>query len=353
MFLRRLIGIPRAAACLGIPKVGAGLRRYYSVDPHILVASLTESLQSVHAYSGLPWWALIPLTTIALRSVWTLPLAYAQRKRIQRQSELRPIIAAMNPVLKVNLAKKVQQAQHKAEEAKKKVEQAKLLVPSSLTSAGDDLSESYLAMQSPLVSMKYEELLLLTAKETRKRQKKLFKDHNVQIWKNFILPVFQIPLWVCMSLTMRDLSGWSTWDLLSNKPLDLDLFTEGLLWFQDLTVLDPYHVFPIMLGIASLCNVEWTFKTLEMLRLTQRRKLRPTLTDAMSNLARMTVVFLMAISLHAPTALTLYWLSSQVFSLVQNVFLDLMIPITYTPNKRLNYRTAKSDSKSVVIIEKQ
>ena len=58
----------------------------------------------------LPWWALIPLTTFTLRSVWTLPLAILQRKRIQKQSQLRPLVSAMNPILKLNLARRVQQA---------------------------------------------------------------------------------------------------------------------------------------------------------------------------------------------------------------------------------------------------
>ncbi|ODV78711.1 uncharacterized protein CANTADRAFT_53151 [Suhomyces tanzawaensis NRRL Y-17324] len=314
-------------------------RRHFSVDPHIVVSTLTESIQAVHAYTGLPWWALIPLTTFTLRTVWTLPLAVLQRKRIQKQSSLRPIVSAMNPVLKLNLAKRIQGAKRKAEQAKEKVK---------VSESTDSMAESYLNMQSPLASMKYEEVLVLTSKETRKRQKELFKKHDVQLWKNFILPAFQIPLWVSMSLTMRDLCGWSTWESLRNKPLDEALHTEGLFWFNDLAVADPYHVFPLILGITALCNVEWTFKTLELLRLTQKRKLRPTITDAISNLSRMTIVFMMAISLHAPAGLSLYWLSSQVYSLIQNVIMDLMKPISYTPNKRLNYSQANKDAVDVV-----
>lgn len=334
--IRTFLATPRIAS-------RAPSRRFYSMDPHIIVSSLTESLQAVHVYSGLPWWALIPVATFTLRTVWTLPLAVLQRKRIQKQNELKPIVSATNPILKMNLAKKVQQAKRKAEVVGKTIE----------SKTGTERTEGYLTMQSPLVGMKYEEILVLAAKETRKRQKKLFKEHDVQIWKNFMLPAFQVPLWVAMSLTMRDLSGWSSWDKMANKPLDPSLYTEGLFWFQDLTVLDPFHVFPLALGITALCNVEWTFKTLELLRLTQRKKLRPTLTDAFSNLSRMMVVFLMAVSLHAPSALTLYWLSSQVFSLVQNVILDLALPISFTPNRRLNYRAASKGEDVVNVINKE
>lgn len=197
-----------------------------------------------------------------------------------------------------------------------------------------DTDESVKAAQAPLANMSYEQILLLTTKETRKRQKELFKKHNVQIWKNFILPTFQIPLWIMMSLTMRDLSGWSSWDNLHNKALDPSLYVEGCLWFQDLAVADPMHVFPLILGVISLCNVEWTFRTLELSRLTQRLKYRPNLTDAVANFSRMSIVFMMAISIHAPAALVLYWISSQFFSLIQNIVLDIKYPISFTPKKR-------------------
>ncbi|CAD1813204.1 60Kd inner membrane family protein [Candida parapsilosis] len=288
--------------------------RHYSIDHNAIINTFTYTFEGLHEASGLPWWALIPITTFALRSVWTLPLAIIQRKRIQKQSTLKPIVSALNPILKMNLAKRVQKA--------KGLQQL------------PDTDESVKAAQAPLANMSYEQILLLTTKETRKRQKELFKKHNVQIWKNFILPTFQIPLWIMMSLTMRDLSGWSSWDNLHNKALDPSLYVEGCLWFQDLAVADPMHVFPLILGVISLCNVEWTFRTLELSRLTQRLKYRPNLTDAVANFSRMSIVFMMAISIHAPAALVLYWISSQFFSLIQNIVLDIKYPISFTPKKR-------------------
>lgn len=316
-------------------------RRSLSLEPVWVVNSLTESLQLAHTYTGIPWWALIPLTTFTLRSVWTFPLALMQRFRVQRQNELRAVVSATHPVLKLNLAKRVQTARVQAEKSMKNI---------AASSGNEPATVDVVEALSPLAAMKYEEILLMATKETRKRQKLLFKRHNAQIWKNFILPVFQIPLWVCMSLTMRNLSGWSTWDSLSNSPLDTSLYQEGLLWFTDLTVSDSLHAFPLILGIVSLCNVEWTFKTFEMFNPSSKRKLfRPTVTDAVGNISRMSVVFMMAVSLNAPVALALYWVSSQVFSLIQNVFLDLMVPLNYSPNKRLNYtKLASSDAVSVV-----
>lgn len=346
---RQIRGIPGLRGVPGYKTLGKplqvsfGQKRQFWGEPQVLVHALTDSLQNIHTFTGLPWWALIPLTTITLRTVWTLPLSILQRKRIQKQNELRPIISAMNPVLKLNLAKRVQQAKRKSQTAMKNLE----------SNQNSNLSESYANLQSPVATMKYEEILLLTSKETRKRQKKLFAQENVQLWKNFILPAFQVPLWILMSLTFRDLSGWSTWESLSNKPLDTALYDEGILWFTDLSLFDQLHIFPVILGITALCNVEWTFKTLELLRLTQRRKLRPTITDSIANLSRMTVVFMMAISFHAPMALTLYWFSSQVYSLVQNIIMDLSMPISFSPLKRLNYKESKNpDAVNVINVNR-
>ncbi|GEQ71500.1 hypothetical protein JCM33374_g5184 [Metschnikowia sp. JCM 33374] len=286
-------------------------KRCYSVDPSLVVTTLTESLQQMHAYVGLPWYALIPITTFGLRAVWTFPLALLQRLRIQKQNSLRPIVSATGPAVRLNLAKKA-------------------------SSAAKTKATGVTSVLSPANKMRYEEIMVLSAKEVRKRQKKLFKAHNVQLYKNFLLPLAQIPLWVCMSMTFRDLSGWSSLDAVANKPLDPTLYNEGALWFADLTTSDPFHIFPMAVGIIALVNVEWTFKTFDLMKASTRRKLfRPTITDSLANISRMTVVFLMAVSLHAPSALTLYWLSSQLFSLIQNVFLDLMLPISFTPKKRL------------------
>ncbi|CCG22041.1 hypothetical protein CORT_0B03320 [Candida orthopsilosis Co 90-125] len=194
--------------------------------------------------------------------------------------------------------------------------------------------EAVKAVQAPLANMSYEQILFLSTKETRKRQKELFKKNNVQIKKNFILPIFHIPLWIIVSLTSRDLNGWSSLGNLHNKALDPSLYVEGCLWFQDLAVADPMHVFPLILVVISLCNVEWTFRTLKLSRLTQRLKYHPNLTDAVANFSRMSTVFMMAISIHAPAALVLYWISLQFFSLIQNMILDIKYPISFTPKKR-------------------
>ncbi len=299
-----------------VPRAPGAGRRHFSAQSVVTV--LTESMQAAHAATGVPWWALIPLATFALRAVWTLPLALLQRQRIQRQNELRPIVSAMYPVFKLKLAQRAQRAQR---------ERARLE-----SAQGAEGAAAAVAAAQSAPPMQYEQIVLMANKERRRRQKELFRRHGIQLWKNMVLPAFQVPLWVAMSLTMRNLSGWLSWDSMANEALDLALFSEGALWFQDLTAHDPTHVLPVALAVVLLCNVEWTFRTLALIRPQgERRLLRPTLTDSVANVSRMLVVFMMAVAMNAPVALVLYWLSLQVFSLVQNVVLDLNFPMRYTP----------------------
>ncbi|KAI0462860.1 hypothetical protein LJB42_003663 [Komagataella kurtzmanii] len=271
----------------------------------------TTNLQLIHQYSGLPWWALIPITTFTLRSLFTLPIAVLQRKRLQKQSVLRPLVTAMGPLLRLKLAQQASISQ--------KLQR-----------------ESIDFFPTEATKLNYEKIMILAAKESRKRQKKLFRDHGVQIWKNAILPVFQVPLWVTLSWTFRNLTGWHSFEQ-GNKPLDSSLIHEGFFWLHDLTVPDPYMILPVVLGSVALINLEWNNKTLEMRSSSAQGKkvsLRPTMMDAIMNLSRFSIAFLMVISTQAPVGLSLYWISSNLYSLGQNMILDKYLPISYTPNER-------------------
>ena len=318
-------------------------RRWLTTDPTSVISTLTDSFQALHAYSGLPWWALIPLTTVTLRSLWTLPLAVFQRNNLRKQRELRPVINASYPVLKYKLANKAQNAKQKAAESLKNFNSDS---PSNQNLVGIS------TLQSPLASMKYEEILLLSAKEMRKRQKSLFRQNKVQLWKNFLLPAFQVPLWISMSFTMKNLTGWESWFSSMNRPLESSLYNEGFLWMTDLTISDSMHIMPILVGIFSLMNVEWTFKTFELLNPAAKNKQAPSFTRSMANISRMSVVFLMVASFNAPVALVLYWVSSQLYSLVQNIIFDTFIPIAFTPKKRFNYGRVKLNNGTPIIAER-
>lgn len=110
------------------------------------------------------------------------------------------------------------------------------------------------------------------------------------------------------------------------------LLNEGLFWFTDLSHADPYGVLPVMLGLASLTNIELLarynpskFHSLSFVKDTFSNRL--TVFDSILNISRLSVIFLMGISSQAPGILVLYWISSNVFSLCQNVVFQYLWPL--------------------------
>ncbi|VEU24324.1 DEKNAAC105507 [Brettanomyces naardenensis] len=233
----------------------------------------------------------------------------------------------MSPILKIKLA-----AEGQSEQVKRQRE------------------PSQFPVKSEKVQLTADKIMILASKEKFKRQRKIFKENGCQSWKFMMLPMVQIPLWVCVSYMLRVLTGWNN---IGSKPMDPTLTTEGLGYLHDLALSDPYFVLPITLGIVALANVEWNFSTADLMKLTTRgvrNSLRPTAFDMIMTLARGSIIFLMAMATQAPAALVLYWISSNGFSLCQNLLMDKFLPIRYTPYQRF-YSNARLPRSAVPLIK--
>lgn len=79
-----------------------------------------DVLETVHSVSGLPWWASIPLTTVAIRSCVTLPLQIYSYYILARVENLRPEILQLSKRLKLEVADAVKRFQWKENYARKK-----------------------------------------------------------------------------------------------------------------------------------------------------------------------------------------------------------------------------------------
>lgn len=277
---------------------------------------VAETFVTMHETCGLPWIVLIPFTTIALRTVVTLPLSIWQRKRIVKQQELRKLVEAIPPVTKLRLAA-VSAAKPGAD------------IRTSSGSTTNDIETT--AVNRKQGSLTPDQITLLAIKETRKRQKKLFAKYNVQMWKNAILPLVQLPLWVTISMGIRTLTEsrvlesnnyyWLS-DVISPS-LDLSLPLDSL----------PMLI-PMVLGTLSLFNVEYNGNMLTSttaseagIKTASNENSRMSRSmNSVLNISRLSCVFMMGISSQAPLLLSLYWISSQFFSLVQNTILNWLWP---------------------------
>ncbi|GAV52330.1 hypothetical protein ZYGR_0AG03210 [Zygosaccharomyces rouxii] len=286
-------------------------RRHFS-----LFQNVSDTFVTLHEATSIPWMILIPLTTIGLRTCLTLPLSIWQRKRIIKQQELRKVVQAIPPVTKLRLAAATNAASKANDE---------------ITSSGSIVKEEEQPVQTKPQRLTPDQITLLAVKETRKRQKRLYGKYNVQMWKNAVLPLVQIPLWITVSMGLRNLTEKR---LLENHewspikhffPANLDL---SLPWDEMPMVA------PLILGTISLINVEYNGRVMtstatsragietapdEHSRMSQGIK-------SILNVSRLSCIFMMGISSQASILLSLYWVSSQFYSLIQNIFLDWLWP---------------------------
>lgn len=254
-----------------------------------IIRPVETALNTLHDFSGLPWWAVIPLVTLALRSTVTLPIAINTRLRAQKQHELRPLISALGPILRAKLAFNANKAET--------------------------------ALTAPQIEM-------LAMKERRKRRVKLYKEHGCEMWKSlFIGPLVQLPIWITMSMAVRAMCGWT---VVKGIPVVQSMSTEGALWFPDLLMMDYTGVLPAAVGIITLLNVELTTKA-QAQAMGSAGGEGPKLPKMMANFARVGAIGLFSIAAQTPTAVCLYWISSSGFSLVQNVLLNKYLPLREEP----------------------
>lgn len=321
----------RIIGCRKKPSLVLTQHRNFSFEPVFeSLQHASEMLIQVHADSQLPWWIFIPLATFTMRTCFTLPIAIYQRHGLRKQNELRPIVQATTPVLRAKLASIAQSEQLKRQR--------------------DIARGSGSVVPNEKATLTADKIMILAAKEKYKRQKALFKQYGCQTWKMMLLPAVQIPLWVSFSYMFRTITGWTDFGKKSN--IDMSLTDENFLHLHDLSVSDPYFILPITLGVVALCNAEWNFKTADLMQLTTRGKknsLRPTAFDVIINLSRASLIFLTAVATQAPAALVMYWISSNSFSLIQNILMDRFLPLRYSPYERFRRSaTVPKDAKPIL-----
>ncbi|KAJ0069094.1 hypothetical protein NL108_017767, partial [Boleophthalmus pectinirostris] len=77
----------------------------------------------------------------------------------------------------------------------------------------------------------------------------LYIRDNCHPLKASILVLVQVPVWISLSLALRDLS-------LDSSGVYSALAAGGALWFKDLTVPDSTWIIPVSLGLTNLLLVE-------------------------------------------------------------------------------------------------
>ncbi|XP_076983340.1 mitochondrial inner membrane protein OXA1L isoform X1 [Tamandua tetradactyla] len=123
------------------------------------------------------------------------------------------------------------------------------------------------------------------------------KKHDVKLFRPLILPLTQAPIFISFFIALREMA---------NLPVP-SLQTGGLWWFQDLTVSDPIYVLPLVVTATMWCVLELGAET----------GMQSSDLQWMRNVIRVMPLVVLPITIHFPSAVFMYWLSSNLFSLGQ------------------------------------
>lgn len=218
--------------------------------------------------TGLPWWASIIGTTLALRTAITLPLTVYQNIIIAKVEALQKEIAELARRLSYEISVK----------AKEK-----------------GWSEKTCRFHFK--------------KNLRRIVSELYVRDNCHPFKASLLIWVQLPMWVCLSLALRNLSmGMGHVSI----GLQQELAAGGALWFSNLTLPDTTWIIPVSLGLINLLITE-----IFSLRKLEASKFQKYVTNFIRGLSLVMIPLAAAV----PSSMALYWLSSSCVGLGHNLLL--------------------------------
>lgn len=258
--------------------------------PFVVVQTAEAFYQTLHEYTHLPWWCVIVSSTVLLRSVVTLPFAVHQHRLLAKMELLMPTLKEYQEAVKHNVIAKCRRENLPLEVANKRMK-----------------------------------------KEARKVARELYHQEGCSPYKLAFLPWVQLPLWITLSFSLRNMCG--AFPGRSPEPDVLASFTsEGALWFSNLTLPDPYYILPVILATTNLLNIE----------IHALKRKSPTRTQRiMSNVFRTLSLGMGYVGSLMPSAMTLYWAVSSSFGLMQNLMFRvprvrrvLGVPRTASESKR-------------------
>ncbi|ROL50248.1 Mitochondrial inner membrane protein COX18 [Anabarilius grahami] len=241
---------------------------YESIADSTPVYLTEQLLVSAQQMTGLPWWASIVCTTLALRTAITLPLGIYQSIIIAKVEALQKEIAVLARQLRFEISVK----------AKEK-----------------GWSEKTCRFHFK--------------KNLKRIVSELYVRDNCHPFKASLLIWVQLPMWVCLSLALRNLSlGMGHVPLAS----EAGLATGGALWFPDLTLPDSTWIMPVSLGLINLIITE-----IFALRQLEPSKFQKYVTHFIRGIS----LVMIPIAATVPSSMSLYWLSSSCVGLAHNLLL--------------------------------
>ncbi|KAM9740674.1 cytochrome c oxidase assembly protein COX18, mitochondrial isoform 1-T2 [Menidia menidia] len=198
----------------------------------------------------MPWWVSIMAATLAVRTAVTLPLAAYQLLILSKVEALQPEISDLAKRLRYEVSVRAKERGWTQNQSRARFRQ-----------------------------------------NLRRLVAQLYVRENCHPMKASLLVWVQLPLWVSLSLALRNLSS-------PQSEVQADLAVGGALWFCDLTLPDPTWILPVGLGLSNLL-------ILEIFSL--QRPVRTRVQKLVLNGIRGLSVLMIPIAATVPSSMALYW----------------------------------------------
>ncbi|GFG37145.1 hypothetical protein Cfor_00395 [Coptotermes formosanus] len=285
----------------GVETFGAWTHVYEWLSESIPVGCAQDLLLYVHNSTGLPWWTTVILATVLLRTVVTLPVAFYQNYIMAKVENLHLVeMPEIVKELKKETAVAIKQFGWTEDQARK--------------------------MYNHSLQKQWNNLII--------------RD-NCHPLKASILLWVQLPMWIFLSIALRNLVYMLPDRDGAAMVTCMELSVGGFGWIPNLLVPDESLILPVSLGLINLAIVE--------LQVMSKMRKKSKLQQYMTHFFRLLSLAMIPVAASVPSCLSLYWVTSSVYGLVQNLVLlsprvKRLANIPETPNQLNNpYRHIASE----------
>ena len=155
---------------------------------------------------------------------------------------------------------------------------------------------------------------------------KLYQERRVNPLGGCLPILVQMPIFIGMFYVIRQFGGYTIGGR-TVPPTQPSFHDGGILWFQNLSVADPYHILPVVSALTMLAATEITAKNIDP----QQRWLMRLLPIGIT-------VFLF----NFPAGLFVYWITSNLVTLTQNYIIYHHGPGRRSPGSESGGKPIKS-----------
>ncbi|KAI9146503.1 60Kd inner membrane protein-domain-containing protein [Paraphysoderma sedebokerense] len=237
----------------------------FNLSPVDMMQYLLETVHHLPLLES-SWFMTIAATTLLFRTLFSFPTAVYQERTRMKMRLVAPIINNYSERMKHQIAR----------DCKKEGKEYKEFI------------DKYRREHNIIVSQ-------------------VLDRYNIRPFLAAAFTLTQAPFWIATSFAIQKMAAYPP-SIPPMLPVD-GFITGGALWFTDLTMPDATFIIPVATGFVYLYNIQKSYSE------SHRKGFKHAV---VKNILRLGTVFITYISIHAPVALPLYWLTSGAYTTFQN-----------------------------------